>query len=167
MDNGSPSVTSPVRTLVYDRLRIFKKHLPSRQLEWWLAVAMVMAGLVLAHPVATFELAPYARLREIAPEDTWAAICLWLGLIRLLVLGINGSLPRGSPHMRAILSILCGAVWVQFGMAYFEAGFPTLLFAFIPLAALTEISNVWRAAGAARREDDVVAARKVERDAGI
>lgn len=125
-----------------------------RQLEWFLAAAMLIGGWILSWPEQTFAIQPYTRMSEFAAEETWARICYWLGGLRLLVLAVNGSMPRGSPHIRAAFCVLCGAVWVMLWLGYYRSGFPTFMLAFVTCAAIGEVSNLVRAARDARQEDD-------------
>ena len=142
-------------SLVIVSLTRFQKTFPARVLEWQMAFTMLLCGYVLSLPQHTFDLPPYQALRELADERTWMLICFWLGGARLALLGVNGALPRGSPHLRAAFAVFCGGVWVMLWVGFWSAGFPTLLFAFVPVAACSEIVNIARAAIDAKAEDTV------------
>lgn len=131
----------------------FAKRFRVRSLEWFLALAMLLVGLELLRPTDTFDLLPYIYLRRLATETAWAWTCTAIGTARLLLLAINGALPRGSPHLRAALSATSMLVWGSLAAGYAAARFPTLMLAFTIPATAFEFVNIYRAGGDASVED--------------
>lgn len=124
-----------------------------RLAEWHLAIAMFLAGLVLLLPGETFALDPYIVLRGLAAEDTWGWAMVGVGLVRMMVLGINGSLPRGSPHLRALFSGISAVMWTVLFTGYLSSHVMSLMIAVTGAAIVTEFVNIIRAAGRAKDED--------------
>lgn len=131
----------------------FSHRFRVRSLEWFLALAMLLVGLELLRTGATFDLTPYVYLRGLAAENTWGWGCVILGGVRLVLLTVNGALPRGSPHLRAGLSGISMLVWGNLAAGYAASLFPTLMLSFVVPATLFEFLNVYRAAKDARAED--------------
>lgn len=130
------------------------RRLDRRLSEWANAVAMVLAGLILMFGT-TFELPPYeVVIGRIAGQTTWGWALIAVGLARLVVLTVNGALPRGSPHLRSGLSSLSAIIWSVL-LAGFLALEPTVLVsAFLAAALGADLVNAFRAAQDARLEDD-------------
>jgi hypothetical protein len=126
----------------------------TRLAEWNMAIAMTACGVVLLVGGNTFALEPYVVLRVIASEQTWGLVLFWVGALRLTVLGINGALPRGSPHFRAMLSGVSAVIWAVMLTGYLSSSIPSLMIALTGANIITEFVNIRRAAAAARAEDD-------------
>lgn len=124
-----------------------------RMAEWMLGFAMFGAGLQLARPLETFALGPYVYIRQIADEQSWAIAFILIGALRLLVLIINGSMPRGSPHLRGSFAAVCGVIWALLAVEVFASGVPSLLFPFCSVFLVAEFINTFRAFSEAGSED--------------
>lgn len=125
-----------------------------RLAEWHLAIAMFIAGWVLLGDGETFAMDPYVIIRSMADEDTWGWAFVGVGALRIAILTINGALPRGSPHFRALLSAASAVVWSVLFTGFLSSEVPSLMIAVTGAAILTEFVNIFRAAGSARIEDD-------------
>lgn len=125
-----------------------------RMAEWANALAMLLCGVILLQPDATFDLLPYTSIREMLDEEAWGRIMSWLGGVRLLVLSVNGALRRGSPHMRWILSVLACVVWTFLLAGYLNSHQPSLMIAMTGTAMCAEFVNIARTAAAALNENE-------------
>lgn len=144
----------------YTLTATFRHRIHMRLAEWHLAFAMLVSGIVLLSGGDTFALDPYAVIRSIASEDTWGWFLLGVGGLRVAVLTINGTLPRGSPHLRATLSGISAVIWSVLFSGYLTSHVPSLMIAVTGAAILTEFVNIIRAAGSARLEDEKIKGRK-------
>lgn len=99
-------------------LRISKgigQHFPQRVSEW------IMGGLLLFYTAAisvdesAFDGPSFSVLLSLADRETWALICMVVGLVRMAALVINGSFHnfRHAPHLRAFASAGAGIFWGQ------------------------------------------------------
>lgn len=138
------------------------RRFPYRVAEWQLAGAMFISGFILLRSGTTFDLPPYAAIRDIATETTWGWAFLLIGTLRCVVLIINGSRPRGSAHCRAALSIICAGFWVFLIAGHLALDTPTLMTGMLGGAIVTEFVNVFRAAGDAREAEEKAALNKTE-----
>lgn len=73
-------------------------HFPGRVSDWFLASILTNVGF--------------------DSHGFWSVLCLSIGLTRLIALTINGTFPklRWSPHVRFVMAILSGCVWVQLAL---------------------------------------------------
>ena len=124
--------------------------------EWNLAIAMTAIGIILLLQPQTFSLAPYAVIKMLFAEEVWGIICLTVGVLRLAVLVVNGSLKRGSPHLRAAFSFISIFIWSMLLAGYLGSHLPSLMIAMTGAAIFTEFITVYRTAGQSGREDDRV-----------
>ncbi|WP_309084143.1 hypothetical protein [Chelativorans sp.] len=93
-----------------------REHFPQRVSEWVLTGAILGWAAVLSGDGNTFANAPsFSELARMADEDTWAVICLVVGLLRLTALVINGTFRAFpySPHMRGLASFAACIFWGQ------------------------------------------------------
>lgn len=131
-----------------------RHRLHLRLAEWANAVAMTLCGLILLQPGATFDLRPYSALRELMTEHQWGVTLTVIGGLRLLVLAINGLLPRGSPHLRFVLAVVSCALWTGMLTGYLGSHVPSLMIAMTATAMAAEFVSIARTAGAAATEND-------------
>lgn len=89
----------------------FRKQWRYRCMEWMLSAGLTGWGLIVLQPYDLFSRPYYAPFRNIAPEWAWGWSCFLVGLMRLMVLFINGSWPTGSPRLRFVGSCVGLAVW--------------------------------------------------------
>ena len=129
-----------------------RDHFPARVAEWIMVVPAL--GLALAFDLQPhmFNISPtFGRLQEWADEETWKAICLAVGTVRLIALTVNGTFAsfRYAPHLRALAALLCGLFWAQFSLGlllpYLEGTGALALFVAISTLALFELANLFRA----------------------
>lgn len=144
----------------YTLTATFRHRIHLRMAEWHLAISMLICGIVLLSKGETFAMDPYVSIRGMASEEVWGWILLVIGALRVIVLTINGTLPRGSPHLRATLSAFSAVIWSILFSGYLASDVPSLMIAITGVAILTEFVNIIRAAGSARLEDDKIKGRK-------
>lgn len=135
---------------VYARIsRGVRDHLYVRRSEWACAAVITWWGLSLALPGETFKLSPtYSGLAAVAPEWAWSAVCLFVGVFRLIALTINGTFretwySRYSPHVRAGTAYVTGLIYflIVYGiLLQFTLPVSTALGAYAALAFL-DFSN--------------------------
>lgn len=125
-----------------------------RVAEWHMAGAMTAAGGALLAGVS-YGLPRYEIAGLSADEATWGWALLSIGLARLTVLAVNGSLRRGSPHLRWALAAASGVLWsFMLAALLLSAAGTKALAPFLLAHMAVETVNAFRAAQDARREDD-------------
>jgi hypothetical protein len=135
-------------------LTFLRRRFIRRVSEWYFAAVMTAIGIILLDG-NTFDLQPYALIRDYADQTTWALWLTFIGSARLVVLLINGGLRRGSPHLRIILASVSSLIWLTFFVCTAIATTtPLMLGPFLAGATIFDLINCYRAAQDARREDD-------------
>lgn len=116
---------------------------PTRAMEWFLGLAMMLLGLVFFYNAGLFAAypGPLAGLARIADQPTWAGVCFALGFMRIGALLINGLWWR-SPLVRCIMAFLSAFVWywLSFGLV----GNVGISAAFLPLCFVFDVWNAIR-----------------------
>lgn len=121
--------------------------------EWHMAVVMLSTGIMLLD-ASTFDRPPFELVKQIADQQTWAITMAAVGGARLAVLIVNGSLHRGSPHLRAFLAFVSALIWSGMLAGLWSFGTALLVGPFLAAAVLVEWVALYRAAQDAREEDD-------------
>lgn len=127
-------------------------HFPIRVTDWLSAAMLVNFGLVLLSPANTFAASPaYAMMARVAPEEAWGLVSLFVGLIRIAALLVNGTFPRfrWSPHIRFVASMLSCFVWFQVAFGLELSGSVTTGLAVYRYLVVLEIYNVYLTASEA------------------
>lgn len=129
----------------------------SRLSEWFTAATMLVVGYILftnSDLMATVAKRSdaYKFMLSFAEQKTWAVICIYGGIARLIVLGINGAW-RKSPHLRGIASFLFCFVWYHITVSFYEVY--GLAFGMAFMILLLEFFNLIRCFGDARVADVV------------
>jgi hypothetical protein len=130
-----------------------------RRSEWAGAALLCFGGWVLStNPdlMATSQGKAFDLMKATFTQPTWAALLMYGGGLRLVVLAINGSW-RKSPHLRALAAILSGFFWWQIAASYY-ATFGLGYSAYAVFLGL-EFSNLIVAARDARTVDDKCAGK--------
>lgn len=141
-----------------------QKTFPLRVAEWLLAGVLFNWGVViLFHPGILAGRDAFTSLILVAPEKTWGVTCLLLGIIRTVVLTINGAW-RPTPHIRALTAFLSCFIWMMICFALANNAQTSLGIATYPLFLVLESYSVNRAMTDARLADDE-ARRKVQQRA--
>jgi hypothetical protein len=121
-----------------------------RASEWVLACMMTSWGIVLAQPADTFSLLPiYAGLHRIAEEEVWSLVCLFIGMVRLIALAINGAMPEFTLAARTVTAFLSCFFWFQITLGVIAAGVAgttNTAIAVYPWLAVLDVICVYRIA---------------------
>lgn len=128
-----------------------------RRSEWAGAALMIFGGWILfANPdlMTQSKTAAFDLMRSIFQQSTWARLLLSFGLVRLVVLFINGAWRR-SPHLRMLSAVLSCFFWMQIALSY-SATFGLAFAAYVVVLGL-EFSNIIVAGRDARTVDDKLA----------
>lgn len=128
-----------------------------RLAEWFAAGVLFALGWMLMvndDLMATGTGRGYHLMLKIAGQETWCAILIGFGLVRLMILLVNGAWRR-SPHGRAVTAFVSCYFWTQIALSFA----PTFGFAFIMACGWlgADVVNVMRAMRDARSVDDAYA----------
>lgn len=136
-------------------------HVSTRKLEWVMTGLMIHLGLLLVDPSEdVFEKsAAFSELARYASETSWGLIFLTFGIVRLIVLILNGTHIKQSSEIRLVLSaisflILCMWIWGILDSGAAVTGAITYKW-----LAVGELANVWQSSS-----DRIK--RRAARDAG-
>lgn len=100
-------------------------HFPVRRSEWIAAWVMIGWGAIL-----TLDGLPlygeWLYLSINLSEQAWAGLLICLGILRLIVLTVNGTFPQSwygkwAPHVRVATSLICTLAWLQLVLAGIKA----------------------------------------------
>lgn len=129
------------------------EHFPVRVTDWLLsAMLFSWGGRVIYMDPNVWALPTYSGLNEIASQQTWGAVALCLGLMRLGALVVNGAV-RPSPHLRLVGAFLAIFLWVQLSLGMMFSESTGAAVAIFPWLAFADMFNVYRAAQDARVAD--------------
>lgn len=94
----------------------------NRELEWACALVLLAWGTALLMPGHTFSRPTFVGFAAVATETTWGMGTVFVALLRMLALWINGNWHR-SPILR-FLTALCGAsLWSFMAWSFSRDGF--------------------------------------------
>lgn len=132
----------------------FQQTFPLRIAEWLMSAVLISWGVILGLNSTVFAISPVmGELAHNAPQGYWAVGMLALGLVRFVMLVVNGAW-RASPHLRAAGAFLTCFVWLQISFALARTGIPNVGLAVYPWFLLLDTYNVFRAMSDARVADD-------------
>lgn len=124
----------------------------TRLVEWLFAIIILHWGILFLQAPEIFQRPGFEYLAAKFDVRVWAFACLTIGSIRLLVLGINGSMRR-MPRFRIFLSI-CGAYfWIHISLGFYEAQIVSTWITVYPYFILCEFVNIIRASRDGRKEE--------------
>lgn len=136
-------------------IRSLRDTFPGRASEWALGFMIFNWSVVLTlNPDLFAQGRSYRELARWADQDTWAAACLVIGGVRLLVLAVNGAWRR-SPHARAAAAFVSCFFWFQITLGLLGAGTGGTGLAVYPVLFLLDVFNAIRAIGEAGRSDRI------------
>lgn len=120
-------------------------HAGVRKLEWLMAGLYVHLGYVLFLPYKTFEASPaFSHIATYFSENEWATIFLVFGLVRLVVLVLNGTHIKTSAEIRLVLSACSFAIFTLWVWGIDAANVASTGGATYKWLALGELMNVWQ-----------------------
>ncbi len=130
----------------------FADYLLSRTPEWIAASMVFTYGWVLAtHPGLMQTHWLFSQMQFLS-QPVWAWACVVVGLVRIVVLAINGCWRR-SPHARMAAALVSCVLWFQIVLGLTDPNATTGL-AVYPLILVMEFANIIRCARDARAVDD-------------
>lgn len=129
-------------------------HFHERLHEWVLALVITLFGLSLFINQDIFATSfYYDGLVQLFPDErVWGGIAIFIGILRLIFLTINGAW-RKSSHLRALGAILSVIFWVVVYMSYATVGFALPVLALLIGAIIFDFHSIWVAAGDAGKSD--------------
>lgn len=128
-----------------------KEHFRIRVSEWVMALPLVGMYLALQiQPDMFSKSGSFSTLAAWGNENTWALLCLFCGITRILALIVNGSFEvfPYSPHIRMTASLLSLFFWSQYSLGFIDAymngvGAFSAVIAYTTFAVF-ELVNFWR-----------------------
>lgn len=121
------------------------KYAAVRKLEWIMAGFMIHIGFILSGPSDVFlSSASFRDLSLYASENSWAILFGAFGIIRLVVLVLNGTHLRQSAELRMFLSMVSFLIlftWI-WGLMSSESPLGGVSYKWF---AIGELMNVWQA----------------------
>lgn len=119
----------------------------TRMTEWQLAVVTFLWGGVLLHPANTFEQPAFAGFRELFKDEVLLGLVMvFLGLLRLGGLIVNGARQNVTPHIRVASAGIGCMIFLGVTWCYALSGIWSTWLAIYPVFAVIELTNVFRAA---------------------
>lgn len=147
---------------LYDRMR---HSFDAKPFEWFFGLSTLAWGIGLGNTIETFKLSSsYRVFANLMTEDSWAIICFWGGLMRLVVLTINGSWFR-SALLRTLASFSTLALWLASTIAFGLSGTGTPGALIYALYFMVEFRVMLNAAVEAGRSERAEWARLMAADA--
>lgn len=118
-----------------------------RLTEWMLATIAAGWGAVMLLPARTFDLPSYRGFRMIfGSEEGLGLIMLFVGLVCIGGLIVNGARKRVTPWIRVSTAAVRWMVWVGLIAAHAISGIVGVWMVMYPVFAATELVNIYRAA---------------------
>lgn len=118
-----------------------------RLTEWIWATIMVGVGIIFLLPSDTFALPSYAGFRQLfGAEEGIGTVMLFLGVLRLIGLIVNGARKDVTPWIRMISAGVGFMIWIGMTFAHSLSGVLGVWAVFYPMFALVELANIYRAA---------------------
>jgi hypothetical protein len=114
----------------------------ARASEWALAGAMLCLGLVSALNADLFTDPAFRGLTDWASQPMWALGFLTVGILRLIVLLVNGAYWR-TPQFRCLFAFISAGVWFQLLLGF--AANLSFFLAFLPWIFGLDVYNAVRA----------------------
>ena len=115
---------------------------PTRALEWFLTFALFNLGVIFwLTPDLFASNVGWAGMANLADQSTWCAVCLIVGVARILALVINGLWWR-SPLVRCVGAFISCFVWWQLSAGLI--GNAGLGAAVLPLCFVGDVYNAIR-----------------------
>lgn len=127
-------------------VRISERFGP-RMLEWFLSGHMILFGYVLLLPAETFNQPAFWSFRELVPsENSLGKFMLFVGVLRVVGLIINGSMQNVTPRIRQFSAGVGCLIWSGICYGFASSDVVSTWLAIYPLFAVGELVNIHRAA---------------------
>lgn len=97
------------------------RHIQDRSTEWLSGMVMISWGWTLFLPGDTLAGPAFAAFRRFDfTEETWAGVFLGAGVLRLVMLFINGRWPK-TPLFRMVLSAFGATSWLHVSFLLYQS----------------------------------------------
>lgn len=126
------------------RLEHLKSAFLSRLSEWTFAAILLMWGVVLLMPEATFDKPSYTAFRLVWSEEGTGVAFLLIGAVRLGILSVNG-IWRPMYYFRAFFALISVVIWSIIIFAFMSSMTFGTWIALYPVILVIETVNVFRA----------------------
>ncbi len=123
-----------------------KHRFGPRLTEWLVAVQTALWGGVLLLPSETYQGLAWAAFREVISENALGSIMLFLGVLRLAGLIVNGARKNVTPWIRVFSASVGFLIFVGISAGFAFAGIISTWIAIYPALAFVELINIYRAA---------------------
>lgn len=123
-----------------------KHRFGPRMTEWLVALQTALWGLVLLLPAETFASPAWNMFSSIMSEESWGVLMLFLGLVRLGGLVVNGARKNITPWIRIVSAGFGFLIFVGISFSFTLSGVISTWIAIYPTIALVELANIYRAA---------------------
>ena len=133
-------------------------HFPVRVTCWVLSAILLNMGFVLVgRPDFFHEQKVYLFMARVGSPEFWGITCILLGILRVLSLIINGTVPwfHWTPHMRSGLATLSCLIWFQFTIGFLTTPLSGLGVAVYPFLLLLDFYNAFMASIEAASEVNI------------
>lgn len=118
-----------------------------RMTEWMLAAITAGWGAVLLLPTETFDQPTWSGFRAIFRDEViLAQVMIFLGLLRIGGLIVNGARKTVTPWIRSVSASFGFLLFVGITYCYMLSGVLSTWLAIYPIFAAVELVNIYRAA---------------------
>lgn len=128
-------------------------HFPTRASEWATSIILLNWGLAIFATKGEILGGNLAKLLNLMSPTKWAILFTSIGLIRLLLLIINGSLKRSS-HYRAVFSFISCFIWFQVVYTFAVSDVISTALTVYPVLLVLDFYNAYRTTAEARITDE-------------
>ncbi len=123
-----------------------KHRFGPRMTEWVLALHTALWGAVLLLPAQTFDAASFDGFRRIfGSEEVLGSVMLFLGVLRIGGLIVNGARKNVTPWIRAVSAGAGFLLFIAISVGYAASGVISTWLAVYPVFAAVELVNIYRA----------------------
>ncbi|HEV7345453.1 MAG TPA: hypothetical protein VGN60_07455 [Devosia sp.] len=114
--------------------------------EWFLAVITGLLGVVLLLPEVTFAQPAWAAFRTLfGDENLLGWLMLFLGLLRIFGLIVNGARKHVTPRIRQVSAGVGCLIFIGWSCAFAASGVISTWLAVYPTFVIMELVNILRA----------------------
>lgn len=128
--------------------------------EWILAIGLLAWGIAIAANPTLFTTTTFEALLNIMPQENWAFVTIFIGILRLVALIINGAW-RPTAHFRALGAVGGVTIWASlFIISLINVGDRAPGIATYGMLLTFDFLALWWAAGDAKLVDELAKSKK-------
>lgn len=144
----------------YERLL---HRFPGRAVEWGESLILSTVGwvLLLHQTPELFTRIYFAPMAAMASQEVWGVGCMFIGLLRVVFLFINGTMPRTSSYLRSAGAFLSCFAWFSICYGLAANDFVSLGMAVFPWLLIGDMYSIHRASTDMRLADNVSREKKI------